>query len=87
MKTRKRRMRHVEKGRSIRESGQAIVEYIIIIAIVAVAALSVMAAFSTRIQEIISGVAGTFGADDASSEIKDPKNLLQDEFKDGDPLD
>ena len=52
-----------------RKSGQAIVEYIIIIVIVAVAALTVMGFFSDRIRTIIAGAASSFGDNNASQEV------------------
>ena len=54
----------MRKGK--KNSGQAIVEYIIIIVIVAVAALGIMGIFSDRIRAIIGGVAATFGANDTA---------------------
>lgn len=53
-----------------RNSGQAIVEYIIIIVIVAVAALTVMGIFSDRIRTLIAGVASTFGSNNAAEEVE-----------------
>ena len=53
------RKRYRMKRRSTR--GQAILEYIIIIAIVAVAALTVLGLFGDRIRELISGVTGALG--------------------------
>jgi len=41
--------------------GQAILEYIIIIALVAVAALTVFGLFGGRIRELISGATGAIG--------------------------
>jgi Flp pilus assembly pilin Flp len=41
--------------------GQAILEYIIIIALVAVAALTVLGFFGGRIRELISGATGAIG--------------------------
>ena len=50
-----------------RTKGQAIVEYIIIIAIIAVAALAILGIFSDRIRELISGSASALGSNNASS--------------------
>ena len=49
-----------------RRTGQAIVEYIIIIVIVAVASLTVMGLFSDRIRTIIAGAASAFGDNNAA---------------------
>ena len=53
------RKRYRMKRRSSR--GQAILEYIIIIAIVAVAALTVLGLFGDRIRQLISGVTTSLG--------------------------
>ena len=67
-----------------RRTGQAIVEYIIIIVIVAVASLTVMGLFSDRIRTIIAGVASTFGDNNASSAVdKKSTEILKDMDKDG----
>ncbi len=49
--------------------GQAIVEYIIIVAIVAIAALTVMGLFSDRVRTIIAGVASSLGSNEAASAV------------------
>ena len=49
--------------------GQAILEYIIIIALVAVAALTVLGLFGGRIRELISGATGAIGGD--TSQVSD----------------
>lgn len=67
--------------------GQAIVEYIIIIAIIAVAALTILGIFSDRIRAMISGAATEFGSNNASSEYDkaSSKEVLQKMDKDGVP--
>jgi len=71
-----------------RRTGQAIVEYIIIIVIVAVAALTVMGLFSDRIRTIIAGVASTFGDNNASTAVdKKSTEILKEMDKDGISLD
>ncbi len=76
------------KIRRTKRTGQAIVEYIIIIVIVAVAALTVMGLFSDRIRTIIAGVASTFGDNNAASAV-DTKStdVLKNMDKDGITLD
>ncbi|MBQ4314927.1 MAG: hypothetical protein IJW08_08155 [Lentisphaeria bacterium] len=46
-----------------RERGQAMVEYVILIAVVALAALFVLGAFSDRLREMIAGVTNTLGGE------------------------
>lgn len=63
----------------MKEKGQAIVEYVIIIVIVAVAALAVMGAFSDRIRTMIAGVSSTFGDDNAAEKVETTSvSILQD---------
>lgn len=62
--------------------GQAIVEYIIIIAIVAVAALTALGIFSDRVRALIMGVASSFGATE-SDNSSSSKEVLQKMDKDG----
>ena len=45
------------------QRGQALVEYVILIAVVALAALFVLGAFSDRLREMIAGVTNTLGGD------------------------
>ena len=45
------------------ERGQALVEYVILIAVVALAALFVLGAFSDRLREMIAGVTNTLGGE------------------------
>lgn len=46
-----------------RSAGQAIVEYIIIVAIVAIGALTVIGFFGDRIKELFSGATSELGSD------------------------
>ena len=54
-------MRKAVIRRRKREKGQAFVEYVILIAVVALAALFVLANFSDRLREMVSGVTSTLG--------------------------
>lgn len=45
------------------QRGQALVEYVILIAVVALAALFVLGAFSDRLREMIAGVTNTLGGE------------------------
>ncbi len=65
-------------------SGQAILEYIIIIAIVAIGAITVIGFFGDRIKELFSGVTTELGSDAAQSEAgKSSKDQLQNLEADG----
>ena len=79
------RVRNRIRKRGLR--GQAIVEYIIIIAIIAVAALTILGIFSDRIRAMISGAATEMGSNNASSEYDkaSSKEVLQKMDKDGVP--
>ena len=67
--------------------GQAILEYIIIIALVAVAALTVLGLFGDRIRELIAGTTSAISTDstaaDAAGEKGDSLNNLRNMDKDG----
>ena len=58
-----------------REKGQACVEYVILIAIVALAAIFVLANFSDRLRDMVSGVTKTLGG--TSETPKDSKTQMQ----------
>ena len=64
-----------------KQSGQAILQYIIIIALVAVAALTVLGLFGDRIKQLIAGSASAIGSTEASEAAGDNgdslKNLRQ----------
>ena len=57
--------------------GQAILEYIIIIALVAVAALTVLGLFGDRIKQLIAGSTKMIGGDTQGEEEKSSKSTLQ----------
>lgn len=62
-----------------RKEGQAMVEYIIIVAVVAIAALVVFGIFGDTIQKKIAGAVDTLEGDTTgSSEIQDSKTYLED---------
>ena len=54
-------MRKAIISRRRREKGQAFVEYVILIAVVALAALVVLANFSDRLRDIVTGVSASLG--------------------------
>ena len=77
------RKRYATKRRS--SAGQAILEYIIIIALVAVAALTVLGLFGDRIRQLIASVVSSFGGDTSSVNVEDgsSKDNLQNAGSDG----
>ncbi len=76
-------MRKIRKHNS---KGQAIVEYIIIIAIIAIAALTVLSIFSDRIRELIAGSASALGSNNAAQAVdQESKDVLQKMDKTGVP--
>ena len=67
-----------------RKEGQAMVEYIIIVAVVAVAALVIFGLFGDTIQEKLAGATSELDSDSsASSQVQDSKSFLQDLDADG----
>ena len=81
-------MKHNRKHYTMKRrsaSGQAILEYIIIIALVAVAALTVLGLFGGRIRELISGATGAIGGDTSRvSNGDDTTKVLQNMDASGD---
>ena len=69
------RKRYGMKRRS--SGGQAILEYIIIIALVAVAALTVLGFFGDRIKHLITGSTKMIGGDTEGEEEKSSLSTLQ----------
>ena len=77
------RKNYAMKRRS--SSGQAILEYIIIIALVAVAALTVLGLFGGRIKTLISGATGAIGGNTSEVQSGDnTKEVLQNMDASGD---
>ena len=73
-----------KKIRKHNSTGQAIVEYIIIIAIIAVAALTILGIFSDRIRELIAGSASALGSKNAASEVdKESVQVIKEMDKSG----
>lgn len=76
------RKHYAMKRRS--SGGQAILEYIIIIALVAVAALTVLGLFGDRIRELISGVTGAIGGKTTEVQEGDSEQVLKNMDSSGD---
>lgn len=63
-----------------RQKGQAIVEYVILVVVIALAAFFVLAAFSTRLRDMITGTTVALGgepADNADTSVEDLTKSLQ----------
>lgn len=68
----------IRKGRfRRRQKGQAFVEYVILIAVVALAALFVLANFSDRLREMITGITVTLGGEADSTADKKSIDIVQ----------
>ena len=65
-------MRKAVIRRRNRQKGQAFVEYVILIAVVALAALFVLANFSDRLRDMVTGVTNTLGGN-----VEKPQDSLQ----------
>lgn len=61
-----------------RKSGQAMVEYIIIVVIVAIAAIAVFGIFSDRIREMIGGATEELGGDASGTTSESSVEMMQD---------
>ena len=66
-----------------RQKGQAFVEYVILIAVVALAALFVLANFSDRLRDMITGVTVTLGGEADASADKKSIDIVQELDKEG----
>ncbi len=66
---------HLRKFRKS-QGGQAIVEYIIIVALVAIAAITVIGLFSDRIREMFSGATEELGGE--TETVESSKDSLSD---------
>ncbi len=74
-------MRRARKLR--RQRGQTLVEYVILVAIIALAALFVLASFSDRLRNMITGVTVTLGGDADSSADKSSIDIVKELDKTG----
>ncbi len=66
-----------------RQRGQAFVEYVILIVVVALAALFVLASFSDRLRDMVSGVTQTLGGTPDSTADKSSIDIVQELDKTG----
>lgn len=75
-------MRKAIIRRRSRQKGQAFVEYVILIAVVALAALFVLAQFSDRLRDMVTGVTNTLGgnAETPANSMEQVKELTAEGF-------
>ena len=65
------------------QRGQAIVEYIILVVIIALGALFVLANFSDRLRDMITGVAVTLGGEEDATADRSSLDIVQELDKTG----
>ena len=66
-----------------REKGQAFVEYVILVAVIALAALFVLANFSDRLKEMITGITVTLGGEKDETADEKSKDIIKNLNADG----
>ena len=66
-----------------RQKGQAFVEYVILVAVIALAALFVLANFSDRLRDMITGITVTLGGEADSSADTKSIDIVQELDKEG----
>ncbi len=72
------------RGKKLRrQRGQALVEYVILIAVVALAAILVLANFSDRLRDMITGITVTLGGSADSSADKNSVDIIKELDKTG----
>ena len=64
-------------GRLNNTGGSGYVEYVILIAVVALAALFVLASFSDRLRDMISGITTTLGGEKAANADQTSVDIIQ----------
>ena len=64
-----------------REKGQAFVEYVILVAVIALAALFVLANFSDRIKDMITGITVTLGGEADSKADEKSIDIIKDLYR------
>ena len=74
----------VIRNRKMRaQRGQAIVEYIILVVIIALGALFVLANFSDRLRDMITGVTVTLGGEEDATADRSSLDIVQELDKTG----
>ncbi len=67
-----------------RERGQAIVEYVILVAVIAVTAFFVLTMFSDRLRQLISGATTALGGEKSETMDRSSEDLTKSLTEDGD---
>lgn len=67
-----------------RERGQAIVEYVILVAVIAVTAFFVLTMFSDRLRQLISGATTALGGEKSETMDRSSEELTKSLTEDGD---
>lgn len=65
------------------QKGQAFVEYVILVAVIALAALFVLANFSDRIKDMITGITVTLGGEASDKADEKAIDIIKDLDKEG----
>ena len=66
-----------------RQKGQAFVEYVILVAVIALAALFVLANFSDRLKDMITGITVTLGGEADETADEKSKDIIKNLNADG----
>ena len=66
-----------------KQKGQAFVEYVILVAVIALAALFVLANFSDRLKDMITGITVTLGGEADETSDEKAKDIIKNMDKDG----
>jgi Flp pilus assembly pilin Flp len=69
--------------RKRRQKGQAFIEYVILIVVIALAALFVLASFSDRLRDMVTGVTVTLGGKPSDDADKDSKDIIKELGREG----
>jgi Flp pilus assembly pilin Flp len=69
--------------RKRRQKGQAFIEYVILIVVIALAALFVLASFSDRLRDMVTGVTVTLGGKQSDDADKDSKDIIKELGREG----
>ncbi len=70
-------MKKVQKRVRRGQRGQALIEYVILIAVVALTSLFVLGMFSDRLREMITGITVTLGGEEDSTADKKSIDIIQ----------
>ena len=69
--------------RKRRQKGQAFIEYVILIVVIALAALFVLASFSDRLRDMVTGVTVSLGGKKSDKADTESIDIMKDLNKDG----